>query len=175
MFYQFEKAVECVKSERKPSIYKPNLIVHLQDQDKEAEELANFTHPHPVYFSGGSVQDAYIFFLLQWQKRWVFRWGKKLNFEHVVQALENELNAFLEFLKAILISFLQEAEYLREEFDSLLGFSTENKLSGKPYWAIEKLTKPVIFVINNSGWSIRYSLLTTPLVPALCKGSKDLL
>ena len=43
------------------------------------------------------------------------------------------------------------------------------------YWPLEKLTKPIIFVIDNANWTIRYSFLSTPLVPALCLSSRDLL
>jgi hypothetical protein len=48
-------------------------------------------------------------------------------------------------------------------------------LVGNPYWRPDKLTKPVCFVVNNANWSIRFSLLSTPLVHALCLGSKDFL
>lgn len=43
------------------------------------------------------------------------------------------------------------------------------------YWSLDKLTKPIFFVVDNSNWSIRHSLLSAPLVPALCLSSRDLL
>jgi hypothetical protein len=48
-------------------------------------------------------------------------------------------------------------------------------LVGNTYWRPDKLTKPICFVVDNANWSIRFSLLSTPLVHALCLGSKDLL
>lgn len=43
------------------------------------------------------------------------------------------------------------------------------------YWPPDKLTKPIAFVVNNADWKLRCSLLSTPLVPASCMGSKILL
>ena len=45
----------------------------------------------------------------------------------------------------------------------------------RSHWPSDKLTKPIAFVVDNADWTIRYSLLSTPLVPALCMGSRDLL
>jgi len=47
-------------------------------------------------------------------------------------------------------------------------------LVGNPYWRPDRLTKPICFVVDNANWLIRLALLSTPLVPALCMGSKKL-
>ena len=61
------------------------------------------------------------------------------------------------------------------------GQTTKNSINtslfspSRNYWVPDKLTKPIIFVVDNADWTVRYSLLSTPLVPALCMGSKDLI
>ena len=72
--------------------------------------------------------------------------------------------------------------FLRRKRNELIpgdscGLKCGNCLSylfGNPYWRPDKLTKPICFVVDNASWLIRFALLSTPLVPALCMGSKNL-
>lgn len=79
-----------------------------------------------------------------------------------------------------LIASLSPPPAKEDELNSEISRSSDcgdcsTYLVGNPYWRPDKLTKPVCFVIDNANWSIRFSLLSTPLVHALCLGSKDLL
>jgi hypothetical protein len=43
------------------------------------------------------------------------------------------------------------------------------KLVGSSAWSIEHLTKPLIFIVDNSGWEIRCALLSTFFMPTLSR------
>jgi hypothetical protein len=77
--------------------------------------------------------------------------------------LWQRLSEFLYSLTSVCLKLLE----------SLLVDIPANFLDG--FWPIDKRAKPIIFVVDNAGWSIRYSLLSTPLVPALQMSSSDLL
>ncbi|MEY3297246.1 MAG: hypothetical protein RLZZ597_506 [Cyanobacteriota bacterium] len=94
-----------------------------------------------------------------------------------VSSTNFELEAF-NFWKALpdTLSFLRDNKNKPNSKDSCKanGGNFLPYLSGNPYWRPDKLTKPICFVVDNANWVIRLALLSTPLVPALCMGSKKL-
>ena len=91
--------------------------------------------------------------------------------DSVVRKLLADFNKEVQSCLSYFSQVINSAAAQYELISSPPGIKLSTELN--VYWPADKLTKPIIFVVDNANWLIRCSLLSTPLVPALYLSSRS--
>ncbi|MEO0374328.1 MAG: hypothetical protein AAF329_06775 [Cyanobacteria bacterium P01_A01_bin.17] len=89
----------------------------------------------------------------------------------LVVNLERKLTS--KFLILLVIAFLRQLIILMKRLKTK-HLKALQKITGGTAWTFACLTKPLVLVIKNAAWEIRYAFLSAPLSPALSLKAQNL-